>query len=348
MEIWEKKQKDFNTNDSMREDRKPKSVHFEAGEDDCFGKLHMARFLRMPLCPRDEIWGHVPVEIVDKYKNLDLKSIGVDCQVSEKTILKMHNRREILQLKFFYPGNAGVSRGPMIETKVKSGNTVATVSDYNWANINNLKALRESIINFGLISQMLFPYDQSGYMFLKLYNNYHWLAGAGNDFKRVSLIQEHFNLIMEANASRACRREAPSNFDETERSLKRLLENRNLPSNPGALAEKGLEGEGGQRGQRRGLNEASANTGASVSAGPSHRPFQGQGREAQTRSLPPAGPKGKFVCYDFNNPGPGCTRQKSAVGCKDNNGKEYAHSCLFFDTNQKKYCFGSHSKQNHR
>ena len=71
-EIYEKKQKDLSSNDSMREDKRPRTIIFEEGKDNCFDLLHPARFLRLPLCTQDEIWRKIPLELGEKYRNLDL------------------------------------------------------------------------------------------------------------------------------------------------------------------------------------------------------------------------------------------------------------------------------------
>ncbi len=328
-EIYEKKQKDLSSNDSMREDKKPRTIMFEAGEDNYFDSLHPARFLRFPLCNLEDIWKKVPVEIMEKYRNLDLASVGADCQLSEKTIARMHSRREILQLRYFYSGNAGVSRGPMVETKVKDGKSLGTIADFNWSNISNIKSLQDSIINYGLTKQMLFPYDQTGYLFMKLYNHYNWLQGAGNDLRRINLMQEHFNFVMEANASRASKKQSPFNYDEMEKSIKKMLDNKGLPNSPTALLEKSTD----IGNQKKVVN--SQKSSSSSAFGPNKNKF----------SSPQS--KSRFICYDFNNQGKGCTRSKSAGGCKDANGKEYAHNCLFYDMVKKQYCYGPHSKQNH-
>lgn len=331
-EIYEKKQKDLSSNDSMREDKRPRTIIFEEGKDNCFDLLHPARFLRLPLCTQDEIWRKIPLELGEKYRNLDLSSVGADCQLSEKTITKMHSRREILQLRYFFSGNAGVSRGPMVETKVKNGKSLSTIADFNWTNISNIKGLQDSILNYGLCKQMLFPYDQTGYIFMKLYNHYNWLQGAGNDHRRISLIQEHFDFVMEANASRASKKQPPYNYDELEKALKRLLDNKALPNSPTALWERASSDNMAQK-------KPSFNQKPSASSFNQNKNKFGSNSATQSKS--------RFICYDFNNQGKGCSRTKTAGGCKDSNGKEYAHNCLFYDMTKKQYCYGPHSKQNH-
>lgn len=286
----------------------------------------------MPICDRSNFWKRTPVERIEKYKALDLKSVGAECQVSEKAILKLHDRKEILQLKYFSSCNSSVSRGPMVETKVKNGGVVSTIADYNWSPISSLKNLQDSIINFGLVNQMLYPYDQTGYILLKLYNSFHWIPMCPEN-RRIQLISDHFNMVSEANASRACRQEAPCDYDEVEKLFKKLLENHNLPSNPVSAAEWSKF----QTDQKSSNWPKNAHQKPSTSQG-----FTGNSNAS------PIGPGGKFICYDYNNRGTICNRQKVKGGCKDRTGKEFAHICLFFNKATKNYCFANHSRVEHR
>lgn len=343
-EVYDRKRRDVSMTDSYKIDKKPPVRDFEAGRDDCFELLHPARFQRMPLDEWSTFWPKVPVEHKDRYKNLNLKVVGADCQISDKTITKLHNRREILQLKFFYSGNSGVARGPLIETKVKDHGRIGTMSDYNWASITTLHALQESIINYGLVTQQMWPYDQSGYMLLKLYSLYHWIP-VGSDTKRVSIIETHFNTIMELNAQRACRSDSPCDFDTMERSLKRLLESKNYPSTPAQLVNS--SGEDNKQGYSGGGN-GGGNGGTNKGDKGFSRNKKDSGRDNNGKRTPPVSPTGQQICYDFNNINKKCSRPKVFGGCRDNQGKEYQHICLYFDKNNNKYCFKAHSRQDHR
>ena len=337
-EVYERKRSEVSMVDSYKMDKKPPTREFEAGQDNGFDELHPARFQRMPLDEWSKFWPQVPVEHKHRYKNLNLKPVGADCHISDRTINKLHNRREVLALKFFYSGNSGVARGPLVETKVRDHGKLGTISDYNWANITNLRSLQESIINYGIASQQLWPYDQSGYMLLKLYTLYHWVP-VGSDAKRVAIIEAHFNTVMELNAQRACRKDSPVDFDTMERSLKRLLESKNLPSTPSQLSQREVEGPkqgngGGSHGGGNGGNSG-GNKGFSK-----NRMGESNGKRA-----PPMSPTGGQICYDFNNKR--CARPKVFGGCREG-GKEYQHICLFYLKDSNKYCFKAHSKQDHR
>lgn len=350
MDSYQKVQKELSSSESVKIDKKPKKIMYEASEDDFFETLHPARFLRFPLCDRDKYWSQVPIEIKDKYRNIDLKSLGAECEVSEKTILKTHNRREILNLKFFSPSNSGVSRGPLVEAKVKDGNKLATYQDYNWVNVTTLKGIKDAIINYGLTKQTLFPYDTSGYCLLKLYNNYHWFPNVGSDYKRSQFVQEHFNQVMESNASLACYGKAPNDYNDMENSLKRLLEQKGFPNNPTSLLEQTQPNSSNSQTARKSVNSFNSAPRSSFSTAPGNSYNSAPGPSGQNfkKNVPPIGPGGRYPCYDFNNVGKRCNKFKTNFGCRDQMGKEYAHCCLHFDKLKNSYCFGDHSKQQHK
>ena len=124
----------------------------------------------------------------------------------------------------------------------------------------------------------------------------------------------------------------PNDYNEMETSLKRLLEQKGFPNNPTSL----LEQVQPSTSQDTKKNVNSFNT----APGPSGQNFK--------RNVPPVGPGGRYPCYDFNNVGKRCNKQKTSFGCKDQMGKEYSHCCLHFDKLKNSYCFGAHSKHQHR
>lgn len=87
MAAYEKLQKEVYTDGSAHRDTRPATILFERQEDDCFGSLHKARFeLRMPLSDWDDWWPLMPLERTERFKSLDLKSLGADAQISKSAI----------------------------------------------------------------------------------------------------------------------------------------------------------------------------------------------------------------------------------------------------------------------
>ena len=108
----------FKANFLMEEDKKGgggalygkdnalKPIKFDKGKDDGRGRLHDARFkLRMPVSLPKKYWHRLPAKR-ELYRHFPLTHVGLEGQVNESTILKMHDRRIPIQLDMLYKGNA--------------------------------------------------------------------------------------------------------------------------------------------------------------------------------------------------------------------------------------------------
>ena len=322
-DAFDKRQDAASNVDAICLDKRPKPEHFVAYDDDHFQHLHKARFLRYPLCSREELWVQMPVERTHRYKDMDFEAEGAAGQISDKVLLALHNRKNIVTLKQFFPGNFNVSRAPMVERKLRNG---TTMMDFNWAPINSLKGLEDSVLNYTLAMHGIWPLDRTGLCFMKLYNAYNWLP-LGPDSMRIALICEHFDQTIETNCGRASNRRPPMTYAEMESSLKKMLDLKLLPSTP--------------------VNHAQPTAGSSGGKGGAAGKSDGRDdNKTDKKTDIPRGPNGVFICYDYNNKGKKCRRDSTRYGCRDAT-KEYHHICLWKDFNTNEYCFGSHSKQNH-
>lgn len=318
---FDKRQDTVTSVDSICLDKRPKPEHFDPFDDDHFQNLHKARFLRYPLCSREELWAQIPVERPHKYKDVDFEAEGAAGQISEKVLLLLHNRKNIVTLKHFFPGNFSVTRNPMVERKLRNG---GVMMDFNWSPINSMKGLEDSVLNYSLGMHSIWPLDRTGFCFLKLYNAYNWLP-LGSDSMRIALISEHFDQTIETNCNRASNRRPPMSYGEMEASLKKMLDLKLLPNTP--------------------VNHAQPVAGGSGGAGAKGESRREEAKGDNKKDVP-RGPNGVWICYDYNNKGKKCRRDSTRYGCKDAN-KEYHHICLWKDFQTNEYCFGAHSKQNH-
>lgn len=346
-EVFEKMQKDTNTDSGMHRDSKPAPITVKRCVDDCFTALSQARFdLRMPLSDWSTWWPRMPVERVERYKTLDLKVVGAESQISKSAINRMHDRAAPKQLKFFHKKNLNVARNPLKEHRLRDGDSVYTSSEFNWAEVDDVKHLVDAIINFGIVSQSLWPYDQTPWILLKLYNTYGWMQYGIQEKKRVSIICDHFDRVAAANADRAVGRLPPCDYLEQERILKMILTEEGLSQSPPVTAGgfgqevSGFKGStgGGQRGgqQGRGRGSGRGGRGGRYGGNDGNRPLA-------------VCPNGRQICFNFNKPG-GCTFAPSTKGsgCKGANGqRDYAHVCSYYDTNTKQYCLKGHPKHQH-
>ena len=123
-EVYERKQRDLNAGGGVQKDTKPAVINIKKSKDDHFEQLADCRFeFRRPLSPWDFWWPLVPVQWKDRYNALDLVSLGMEAQLARSAINRLHDRRLSNDLKIFCKRNAGVSRDPMKETRLREGDT---------------------------------------------------------------------------------------------------------------------------------------------------------------------------------------------------------------------------------
>ena len=205
-------------------DSKPPEVDIEAGKDDCNTKLHVARFLRMPISrPKD--WYHrVPTKHTHSYRNVPVKhALGLDSAVAPAVVLARHDRKNSLQLKHFNRSNANITSKPMREIKSRDSQGVSTISDYDWMLPNNVRQCQDSILNFAAVNRTLWAYDYTDIALTKVLNRYDWCGAAASESDRVKLIRALFNRVMEDNSFRAADNEAPMEYEEIEKLMKETL-----------------------------------------------------------------------------------------------------------------------------
>ena len=74
-------------------DKKLRAVEFKKGKDNGTSKLHEARFeLRMPFCMPKKYWHRLPPKR-EVFRHFPLSHLGMEGQVSETTVVGMHDRR---------------------------------------------------------------------------------------------------------------------------------------------------------------------------------------------------------------------------------------------------------------
>ena len=89
-ECYEKKARELHTGGRHQADQKPATIAFKAASDNCFDKLHEARFkLRMPLSPPEDWWPLMPLERTERFRGIDLRRAGAADQVNRSTINKL-------------------------------------------------------------------------------------------------------------------------------------------------------------------------------------------------------------------------------------------------------------------
>ncbi len=119
-------------------DKKRRAKKYKAMKDDGLGKLHPARFERLPFSDPAKWWKMVPEKRDEIYRHIRLEHYGA--QVSEATIVRLHDRRVMVELDMFMKGSV-----------MKGGEKAGEVAD--------VKRLQEAVANYAAVMQILWPPD---------------------------------------------------------------------------------------------------------------------------------------------------------------------------------------------
>ena len=171
-------------------DRKLKPVSFRKGKDDGLTKLHAVRFqLRMPLCAPKKYWHKMPARR-EVYRHFPLAHLGMEGQVSEATVVRMHDRRVPITLDMLYKGNAGR------DSKAEKA---------DWLEPTEVRHLQEAILNYVTLLNALWPVDYAGLVLMRVLVEANWGAAAGGNHA----VLEGSQLLGGEKGQQAAEAEAP-------------------------------------------------------------------------------------------------------------------------------------------
>ena len=191
-------------------DKKLKAVVFKKEKDNGTTKLHAARFeLRMPLSLPKKYWHKLPAKR-DVFRHFPLAHLGMEGQVAETTVVRMHDRRVPITLDMLYKGNAGK------EMKAEKG---------DWLEPTEVRHLQEAVLNYTVLLNAIWPLDYAGFVISRVLTESGWGLAAGNNEKaRVGLVRRFFDEVSRENSGRAVREEPPLAYDEARAKWVKVLE----------------------------------------------------------------------------------------------------------------------------
>ena len=321
-------------------DKKLKAVVFKKEKDNGTTKLHAARFeLRMPLSLPKKYWHKLPAKR-DVFRHFPLAHLGMEGQVAETTVVRMHDRRVPITLDMLYKGNAGK------EMKAEKG---------DWLEPTEVRHLQEAVLNYTVLLNAIWPLDYAGFVVSRVLTESGWGLAAGNNEKaRVGLVRRFFDEVSRENSGRAVREEPPLAYDEARAKWVKVLEgafpslsilgagplmtasmaSTGQPEHPDGMltGKRGGGARGGKQKGRGGRGSSAHGGGGGAGGAPA-----GTVRSSAVAS-------GMPVCYGFNQE-EGCKRDmaKSNV-CKDAKGQYFAHACNFLDKTTNKFCLQAHAR----
>ena len=320
-------------------DRKLEPVKVKKGVDDGDKKLNKARFnLRMPICAPKKYWHKVPKKR-EVYRHLPLGHLGLEGQVSEATVVRMHDRRVPVTLDMLYKANA------FKEIKQDGG---------TWIEPTEIRHLQEAILNYTVILWAIWPFDYAGLVVQRVLVEANWGRAAGEaERQRVALVRKYFDEVMRENSGRAVRGEPPLVYEEAKAKWMRGLE-AVFPSigvlgmgTAGAKPKQQQQQQQQQDGQAGSNNNNNSGRGRGRGGAGANRGRGGANPAAGGLVRQVAVASGLPVCYRYNLP-TGCQRQVVSATVCEELGKHYAHACNWLDKTTNKFCLQLHPRhKNH-
>jgi len=169
-------------------DMKAKKIRYKQMTDDGVKRLHPARCSRLPLAPPKKYWKMMPKKRDEVHKHFPMEHYGVDGQVAATTITRMHDRQVELDMEMF---------SKSLRDK------------------NSVMALQLAIVNFGALSQCIWPLDYSPWVLLRVLAENRWGATVADDEKtKADMVRLFFNEVCRENAGKAVREEPPLSYEQ--------------------------------------------------------------------------------------------------------------------------------------
>ena len=349
--LWQEGQKaNKRDSDSVVKDTKPREVKFREGVDDSFTRLHPARFCRFPLEDPENWWFKTPTVRRETYVSMPLDFLGMENAVADVTIKKLHKKTELLELKHFLTDNVSVASRAKRETRTHNSEEVSTTMEFNWQTPTNLSQAREAVHNFANLNFMLFPFDPTGLVLLRLLNKYNWFSMARDEKTKVELIRSFFNLCMKKSAHAAMNNKCIPSSKNMEDWLKDILTKNNLSTVPHTnFPNTGSTSFGGGN-----FNNYSGRSFKQGGQNRSGQPNQHSKVTGDNSRMNPRDANGVGLCHDFNKPDGDVCKRKPAwdddknAGCKDSSGTFFLHSCSQWINKFNKYCNRKHQRKDCR
>jgi uncharacterized membrane protein YgcG len=143
----------------------------------------------MPLVHPKKYYKLVPKRRQDIYRHFPLEHYRADNQVSEQTIVRMHDRQVSVDLDLF----------------VRAGYLKGGEHCYLW--------LQQGLMNYAAIMHALWPTDYTPHVVLRILAECKWGEAAGGDRKaQMELVKRFFNDLARENSGRAVRGEPPLDY----------------------------------------------------------------------------------------------------------------------------------------
>jgi hypothetical protein len=179
--------------DIFNRDSKPKKIKFKAQTDNGTSKLHEARYLRPPIAQPKDYFGKILQKRTEIIRNFPMEHYGMQGQVPDATIGRMHNRTVLQTFDAFGKFSQRQGKGKYPDRH----------------------QLEEGLLNYGSMQNAIWPLDYSTFVIWRVLHKAMWGEKVTSDEKRrYELVVEFFNTILADNAALAVNSQCPLGFDQ--------------------------------------------------------------------------------------------------------------------------------------
>ncbi len=169
--------------DIFQHDGVTRKTLFKAQSDNGTTKLHLARYLRLPLAHPKEYYKNVPSRQDVVIRNFPMDHYGLTGQIKDDVIGKAHNRTVVTTFNTY--GKSSVKPG-------KAGKFV------------DKHQLEEGLLNYACVNHAIWPMDYSAFAIWRTLVYAKWGATAKVDEKRRSeFVIEFINSVLAENCAKS-------------------------------------------------------------------------------------------------------------------------------------------------
>ena len=211
--------------------------NFPAAPDDCFNKLHPARWLRAPLAPPVTWWKHVPLKLSHTLSSLPLEHLSLENSFAPPTIRKLHDRTKAVALNQLLTSNWSVeTTAPRLKRQkfdsLEGGEaSVGLVNEWDYKEPTSASQVQEAIQSYVAVMQHLHPFDWGPSAISITLSKMQYFHGNNIDKKeQLASIRAFADKAFLTNAGRASNKVPPLTVRELEDMALNTLRVRGRPA----------------------------------------------------------------------------------------------------------------------
>jgi hypothetical protein len=180
--------------DIFQRDGVTRKIRFKAQSDNGTTKLHLARYLRLPLVHPKDYYKNMPSRRDVVVRNFPMDHYGLTGQIKDDVIGKVHNRTVVTTFDAYG------------KSSTKPGKTGKFADKHQ---------LEEGLLNYACVNHAIWPMDYSVFPIWRTLVDAKWGATAvADEKKRSELVIEFINSSLAENCAKAVHQQYPVVFEQ--------------------------------------------------------------------------------------------------------------------------------------